>query len=97
MRIDNTQRPLQPSYESSNRVLRRGEHPFSLDFGGKPKTASLDRLKFFQEADGTGRECVRSVHFDVRQSTGAELPATCSARGGILWRFASFSDVNRRQ
>lgn len=85
MRIDNTQRPLQPSYEGSNRVLGGREHPFSLHFGGKPKTASLDILKFFQVADGTGRECERSVHFDVRQSAGAELFATCSAGGGILW------------
>lgn len=74
MKTDVTKMPLQPPYEGLNKVLKREEHSFSLDVGGKPKAISLDRLMpFLQEADDTEKKRKRPISFDVRQSIATEL------------------------
>lgn len=45
VRTDSIRRPLQTPYEGPFRVLGRADKYFSLDFAGKRKNVSIDRLK----------------------------------------------------
>ena len=45
VRVDSVKTPLQSPYTGPHAVLRRGEKTFRVDFNGKPKEISVDRLK----------------------------------------------------
>lgn len=45
VRVDSVKSSLQPPYTGPHAVLRRGEKTFRVDFNGKPKEISVDRLK----------------------------------------------------